>query len=663
MLKRTWSLLALAAMGSMVFATVDLRTNIQDIYYRGTCEEAGSITMSVRGDDFFEASTDTPVFIRIRLDKGGKLCQTLVDRNSATTTNVPIFLAMRYEGSSNNFIVSALPRTVSLIRWRKGEDQIWLRVQLATQYWLQNITSGLLQAPDSNNRVAFTFGQTARNTWTTNTGRYATGQANLPANTTHPEEIIAVAAIEEHWAVTTLICVDVSSSILEAMPAINSRLNFDTISYSGCSDTVEPLVCGAGQTRGVFTASAPSGIVLGDQTLANFSGDDAIARGNPISCSMTIAKPAPVYAPLCLVPGTGQNPVDDDTICMTNTIRLNVKCTYGWNGGSSIIVSTANGASYGFPVSLDNAGNPIAGPYADTWYVDGFNADAQYGTDVFDYLTENDDVWVDNCGNILTDRVTIEYWGNDNVNTSYWVDVTATVCMCYSYNPVDVVLSISAKISNRGEILDVAPFDGETDPLLGVAAWRQARKCPSSVVSIGPVSWPFGTFGPCVGDPVVIFFPYLPKLYDTPFWSGISYVNQGLNDFEAGEVVAHLYEADGARWDASFPALPVRWQHTWLLAEDTQGVGFYDTEGVYDFVPLVATSGDLVAGDKRSSMYIIGTLAGNTVVDIAGGDLDGFCLIGNTETNVVYGYTPRNNQGTLGPFLHDGDMPILQSKK
>ena len=37
MFKKAWSLLALAAVGSVVFANVDLRTNIQDIYYRGTC--------------------------------------------------------------------------------------------------------------------------------------------------------------------------------------------------------------------------------------------------------------------------------------------------------------------------------------------------------------------------------------------------------------------------------------------------------------------------------------------------------------------------------------------------------------------------------------------------------------------------------------------------
>ncbi|MCB1053230.1 MAG: hypothetical protein H6510_01245 [Acidobacteria bacterium] len=647
MFKKAWSLLALAAVGSMVFATVDLRTNIQDIYYRGTCEEAGSITMSVDGDDFFEASTETPVFIRIRLDKGGRLCSTLVNRNSASTVNVPIYLAMRYEGTIG-YNVSALPETVSIVRWRAGEDQIWLRVQTASNTWLQNPVGGGLQAPDANNNVAWTFGVTARNSWTRNSGPYGVGLANLPANTTDVPEITAPAAIQEHWAVSTLICVNVSTSILEPSPNINSELNFDTISYDY-------------QTTGVFTASAPSGIVTGDQTSANFSGDDTIARGVPISCSMTAAKPAPSYEALCAIQGTGQNGQDDDTVCMTNAIRLNINCTYGWNGGSSIIVSAAAGASYGFPVLLQNNGNPVPGPFDDTSIVWGWAADAQYGTDSFTAYTNDSDIWVDSCGNVLTDTVVIYYDGNDNANNSYWVDVTGTVCQCINYNPTDVVLSVSAKLSNRGVTLDVAPFDGETDPDLGVTAIEQRRRCPSSVITVGPVSWPFGTFGPCVSNPVVIFYPYLPKLYDTPFWTGVSYVNQGGLDFAAGDVIAHVYEADGSYWTASFPALPVRWQHTWLLAEDTQGVGFYDTEGTYDFVPLVAGSGDLVPMDKRASMFIIGATAVTYTNQIFAADLDGFCLIGNTETNVVYGYTPRNYDNSIP--LQNADLPILRAKK
>lgn len=651
MFKKSWSLLALAAVGSMVFATVDLRTNIQDIYYRGTCEEAGTITMSVEGDDFFEASTETPVFIRVKFDKGARLCSTLVERSTAANpTDVPrpIYLAMRVEGASaNTSEIRALPEAVSIVRWRAGEDQIWLRVQQSSSQWLYNTTSLVLGPPDPNRKVVWSFGVTARSSYQRNNGLFPT-QANLPSNTTDVvASTTAINGSSEYWAVSTLICVNVSTSILTAAPALDSELNFDTISF--LHETAPS----------VYNASSTAGIVPDDQSNANFSGDDTIARGIPKSCSMTAAKNAPVSAPLCLTLG-GQGQQDLDQICMVNNLTLNVTCDYGWNGGSSIEVRTGAGANYGFPIGTYNAGD-------DTYDVIGWSAwSPANGTNNFEYYADASDVFIDACGNALADTVIIDYpavVNDDDADRTFQIQLSGTVCMCYSYDPTDVVLSITGKFSNRGEVYEDFPFDGTGDDGSGrgeITAGDQRKKCPPSTVSVGPVSWPFGSFGPCVGEPVVIFYPYLPKVYDTPFWTGVSYVNHGANDFDAGEVVARIYEADGSLWTASFPALPTKNQHTWLLAEHDEGVGFKDLDGVNGFVPLTAGGSDLVPLDKKSSMFVIGTLVGTTTVDIAGGDLDGFCLIGNTQTNVIYGYTVRNVQPGIA---HIGDLPIVQAKR
>lgn len=80
-------LLALMAAGSMVFATVDLRTTIRDVYVQGTCEETGIITFSVNGDDFQNASTAQPVYIRIRLDHAAVLCKSLVYSHASNVGN------------------------------------------------------------------------------------------------------------------------------------------------------------------------------------------------------------------------------------------------------------------------------------------------------------------------------------------------------------------------------------------------------------------------------------------------------------------------------------------------------------------------------------------------------------------------------------------------
>lgn len=649
MFKKTWSLLALTALGSMVFANVDLRTNIRDIYYRGTCEEAGAITMSVNGNDFFEASTDTPVYIRIRLDKGGKLCDTLVDFAGVDSfgglhVNVPIYLAMRIE-SSSSALIGAPAGTVSIIRWVAGESELWLRVQATSSSWID--VGGTFFPPDINRRVAWTFGITARNSWNRNNVDYAALTANLPANTNDIVAITDPLNDSRGWAISTLICVDVSESILEPWPNLNSELNFDSISFDQ-------------QTTPPQSVEFASQIRLGDQTTANFSGDDTIARGIDVVCSMTVDKGGQTGADLCLQPG-GQNLQEEGLVCMTDGIGINLFCDYGWNFSSQIILATPDGAPYGIQVILNASGDPIVvGTLGgeEIWLInaDG-TADGNAG-----FLPFTQAAYVFSAGGNLLASVGWLYWvGADVDDNVIDLDISATICAWYTIDPQHVDLQAIVYVTNRGDTDDEFPFDGtidDGDPFDGVTADDQREACPPSFFLVGVIDWPFGTFFPCQSEDVVIFFPYLPKLVDTPFWTGISFVNQGRTDFDDEEVVIHMYEADGSRWDAAFPALPQRYQQTYLVADGDQGVGFYDDDAGI-FIPVEAVNGDLVPLDKRSSAFIIGSHVGTSTADIRNPDLDGFCLIGNSVTNVVYGYLPRNMQPGIGQI---GDLPIRQSK-
>ncbi len=649
MFKKAMSLLALTALGSMVFANVDLRTNIRDIYYRGTCEEAGAVTMSVNGNDFFEASTDTPVFIRIRLDKGGKLCDTLVDFQGIDSfggshTNVPVYLAMRIE-SSSGALINAPSETVSIVRWKGGESELWIRVQSPSSTWVNQ--GGFIFAPDTSRRVAWTFGLTARSSWNRNFPDFP-AFSNLPANTNDVPAILA-AADTRGWAVSTLFCVDVSSSILTPWPALNSELEFDTISFD--SATTPP-----------WLAEFASQINLGNQTSANFSGDDTIARGIDINCSLTVDKGGPAGADLCLQPG-GQNLQAEGLVCMTDGIGINLFCDYGWNRGSQIHVETPVGAPYGFQV-ITAGGNPIVVGLQfgeELWAV---NATATAnGGGGFNFYTFASDTFSAG-GNILSSYIIMYFLGPDVPPNFINLDITATVCAWYTIDPQSVELQAAVYATNRGSFVDDADlnFQGlidDGDANSGITDADQRAHCPPSLLLVGVIDWPFGTFFPCQSDDVVIFFPYLPKLVDTPFWTGISFVNQGYTNFDDDEVEIHIYEADGSRWDASFPALAIRHQQTYLLTDGDQGVGFEDSDnGV--FIPVEAQDGDLVPLDKRSSAFIIASHIGTSTSNIANPDIDGFCLIGNTVTQVVYGYLPRN---IMNPrFGQFNDMPPRRGK-
>jgi len=63
------------------------------------------VTFSVNHDDFSFIEPDSPLYLRVRLDVGVRLCETLVDFEGVDDvtgevhTNLPIYLAMRLEGS------------------------------------------------------------------------------------------------------------------------------------------------------------------------------------------------------------------------------------------------------------------------------------------------------------------------------------------------------------------------------------------------------------------------------------------------------------------------------------------------------------------------------------------------------------------------------------
>lgn len=702
MFKKALVTLAALAAGSMVFANVDLRTNIRDIYYRGTCEEAGAITMSVNGDDFRTASTATPVFIRVRLDRGATLCNTLVSPNytsgGATFNNVPIYLAMRLESSSASRQIAAPGETVSIVRWVEGETDIYLRVQSSSANWVADAAGTTTEPPTEQFSVAWSFGTTARTSKTTNWPLYAQAlqKANLPANTRNAAIFAGGAGTEtqsQDYAQSTLICIDVSeASFLRPFPENDSIVAFDTIAM-----TWDATTDGDGELDGDVRTAPTLDLILPFQNYpANFSGDDSIARGFDINCHISIGKVSQtdlaqplqarsfVFRNLCFDSLLAVDP-NQDVVAFTPTIysgpgsmTFRTRDCFGWRNGSYVLLQTPAGVDYGFPVAMDSNGNAIsAGPglvALDSSYfamgVNDFagNSNPSVGISVIARAgsVSSLDSFDGNQNNSLVASEAWIFYSGAGFEGEPAVTITAQVCISPNSDPTAISFSGSVIATDRDTELDVAPFDGLGDVAFDVAQPNggsvsyditpqdQRKFCPPNRgILIGTFNWDFGGFTECEAT-AEIFYPYLPKVQGALFWSGISFVNQGFCDFDWVDAIH--YEADGSRWVARFPALAVRNQQTWLL-EDMDGTAVYTNDEGHADVSLTTAGSDLVALNMRSSMF----LQAHSTGCVSGLDIDGFALIGNKVTNVVYGYLPRNTDLAAEGFEQDS-MPPRNTK-
>ena len=654
-------LLAILASSSMVFATIDLRTTINPVYIDGSCEQTGIIQFVVSADDFKDASTLQPVYIRITLEKAARLCKTLVLSNESNVNGgalvaSPIYLPIQFDGNSPA-VITAVPETVSIVRWVQGESAFWLKVQSPTVSWTN------FGAPDNDTKVKWTVGISARTSWEQNKSEFDAGRANLPSST---RDVVGLTTDE---AVSTLICVDLRNSNLEAAPLPDnvSLLGFDPISYDFTTTGVD-------WDGGVnFAVNSEANIINGSLTFPSFSGDTEIGRGYDFICTVNIPKggTSPVAAALCLVPGssTQQGTVaEDGLVCMTNTVLVDVNCAAGWgfHENSRVRLATESGTEYGFEVEFAG-GSPVE--YATGLYQLRSNAldfigasnSQPYGSIAGSIITPG--------GHYLTRDAEIQYAEPEGVPGDIRLTISATVCQWYQEDPVDVNLNIAVYASNRdrNDIIDLPPFQGIGSLTDGT---DQERACDASLRKAGEVEWFFGRFVECRSSSCVrIFFQYMPRFVDTDggdvdFFTGVSYVNQGVAPLNS--VVAHIYESDGSYWTAELPELPVRNQHTWLFAYDADlgSVAFTDNLGGMDPVIPVSQDGDLVFGDNRSSMFIEGCFAADD--DRSGDlavDLDGYLIIGNGNENIG-AYTARNFE--ISAYNRnpnqDGDLPTLYTK-
>ena len=144
----------------------------------GVCERAGSFKVFFSDQLFPNASPSSPVYLRLRLSNQAVLCQTLVD----PAASEPIYLALSLLFPTGGTVV-APGDSLAVVRWKAGEEAVWLKIIRPTTDWVSGGQSFPNMGTASGNLVSFSLGLSAADSLNQNLPLFQQGQANLKANT------------------------------------------------------------------------------------------------------------------------------------------------------------------------------------------------------------------------------------------------------------------------------------------------------------------------------------------------------------------------------------------------------------------------------------------------------------------------------------------------
>lgn len=220
------------------------------------------LCLSFSSDEVAIASPTSPVFLRFHLENGVRLCQTLVDIESSELGHHPIHLAL-FKRNQNDITIAANTSAVSIVRWREGESEIWLKFTQSSSQWLQG--PGGFQAPNAMNDVQVCLGGIAFMDTQILELLHSTNHSNLPYNqdTSSGE------------ARSTLLCLDHSQSMTPDDP-----VSISAISYI--------------LTQGVTTYSDPATIEHGDLFTLTIPTTRGLGYPKPFELTSMVSTPGPV---------------------------------------------------------------------------------------------------------------------------------------------------------------------------------------------------------------------------------------------------------------------------------------------------------------------------------------------------------------------------------
>jgi len=156
LIRRFYHAIALfVALGSSGLWALEVRTTINAIAHEGNYQTLGIFTLVIDGNDFPNASPESPVYIRFRTLQSNGWSNSLVDLrpDAPDEVNQPINLAILPPTSGTDLNPVLPADTIQIVRLIKGETEGWLRVQYPTSNWIQGGSP-----PSADNFVSVTVG-------------------------------------------------------------------------------------------------------------------------------------------------------------------------------------------------------------------------------------------------------------------------------------------------------------------------------------------------------------------------------------------------------------------------------------------------------------------------------------------------------------------------
>ncbi len=468
---KIWFWVIFSMTAPVVWSTVILNPTIRDIYVDGTCEESGVMGFLVDGNDFATASPAQPIYLRLRFDHAAVLCETLVwshASNSGSLSFDPIFLPIWFADHLPGDQIVAPGNTISIARWKKGEPEIWLKIQTSSTSWIED-SGGNLVPPDTSRPVRWIVGLNARDSFANAQPDFLLGEANLPAATRD------TSGITEATAVSNKICVDLSDSNLEPIPApfAQSILHLDPLALGSLPN---------GGPNSVEEAEDYTHILSGVGVPIALSGQGTVARGFDFNCSGGPTLPVEPTSQIgTAVPGLRQ---------LTNDIRLQAFCALGWgfHRHSVLRLTTPPGADFGFHVATDGGGMPIDYHDVDPSVPPGMYVLLQDALRLTDVPHDPPRAPVDSLfaipsGDFLASQAQVTYTGPGS-DTSLEFSLEAVVSQWELGQTGPVQIAVEAIASNRDSARDSPPFDGADQNLF----------CGPSLRLAVTYLWDFGSF-------------------------------------------------------------------------------------------------------------------------------------------------------------------------
>lgn len=460
-----------------IFSTCMLRAGLtmqpitEDVYFQGASERAGQISFTVDSNVFLEIPSVGPIYLRFQIDHAAELCSTLVwshPDNQDTASFQRIFLPLSLVGGAPGDRVVAPPETVSIVRWKKGEGEFWLKVEHPTETWIQR-ADGSTVAPSNELQILWHLGLSARQSFELNQPLFQAGHANLPSATRDPANLTNAAAV------STLCCVDVSVSNIQPMPASpqESSLHFSPVAHQ------TGVASGPGSVEESF---GQNGIFIGGGSVVTIAGADPVASAFDFDCTgFVLSDPGPVMVVDPQLPGLLQ---------LTNQLGIELDCGSPWgvHRDSVIRLKTGPDSAQGFRVAVDGNNQPR----------DYNEVDASIPPGNF-VLLENElsllnashapprgrtaDLFQTPKSAYLCRSAELVYTGTGTTSPLAWI-IRATVSQWNMAEPTPVNLSLAVEASSRDDSGDMPPFTGSD----------QQQFCNPSLKSAFQYNWTFGTF-------------------------------------------------------------------------------------------------------------------------------------------------------------------------